>query len=120
MLIVPEQDSINAVVRAILEKSDRDIRVVNDAEFTEIPLSGDYILELFAAGIAADAPVKNLVEGDPALNPYIHWLMACSLPTSMPLSAISTNRLSGSAARYFPRSWGAICLMQGRGQGWAK
>jgi PAS domain S-box-containing protein len=76
MLIVPEQDSINAVVRAILEKSDRDIRVVNDAEFTEIPLSGDNILELFAAGIAADAPVKTLVEGDPALNPYIHWLIS--------------------------------------------
>lgn len=88
MLIVPEMQSINEIVRSILAKSDRDIRVVNESEFTETSLSGDYILELFAAGVPANAPVKSLIEGTQALpglaggvvrssdNPYIHWLIS--------------------------------------------
>jgi len=88
MLIVPEMQSINAIVRSILGKSDRDIRVVNESEFSETSLSGDYILELFAAGVPANAPVKSLIAGTQALpglaggvvhsadNPYIHWLIS--------------------------------------------
>ena len=88
MLIMPETQSINAVVRSILEKSDRDVRVVTESDLAEFPLSGDSILELFAAGVPANDPIKSLVDGKAgapkadgiqAMNPsnrYIHWLIS--------------------------------------------
>ena len=60
MLIAPEMQTINETVRAILQKNDRDVRIVSESDYAETPLSGDYILELFAAGVPASEPVSVL------------------------------------------------------------
>ena len=76
MLIAPEMQTINETVRAILQKNDRDVRIVSESDYTETPLSGDNILELFAAGVPASEPVSVLFAEASVANPYIHWLIS--------------------------------------------
>ena len=87
MLKVSANEQVIDVVRLILEKDDRDIRFYDDTLQKEQQISGDYLLQSFAAGCLADSTVKSLCSGvvnrvgegqgkDKWIDPSMLWLIS--------------------------------------------